>query len=807
MTQQNLLQLAKEGNADAIASLMNRHLQPKGITAKAALKDKCLQIMLEATQVPNQRILVPFLQKGIAGLRCEIIKEVKVYGRKIGESFPDWNEEFSVQQADVSLPELAKQKDIKAITALLNEWLKPYSIHAKASLKGDCLQLMLEAVQSPDKDASYLIVEKIKELSISDLTMLKIYGKQINEEFPDWTQEINLLVETLESNRDREYCSSNQESRTETNDHTDSLDSVKLSNDLYDTLQIIFSQALACRMEKDADSRSIHEIVYDFVNGIEDDLTLTVKNIDRQLVDVLSKNHDFQWDIAKLSSTISSVFSSRNSNLRMTVRQLERISQEVLSFDFPQESDAIKEFFKGAAGEFSANLIGRTTMSEEMIVGATIGSFIAPGLGTVIGTAVGGWLSGNKKQKQIEELLSRYEKARQEVFNEWELLLQDIYDQIHVLLLKFHNIELIPYAVFQQADNAYNQANSFFKNQEFHRAVEAYSQAIQCNPLFVAAWNNKGYALQNLEQYNEAIEAYDKAISIDAGFAMPLFNKALALQALGRHSEAVHVYRKTVELSPDDFWSWIYMGDSLQDLERYDEWLETCDKAIEIDPNHYVGWYAKSCCLMLMKNPSDALDSLERAIAIDPENTQEFAKTETAFDSVRNSERFILLMESAAGVDYSQLKKLLAQKKWKEADQETARVMNLVIKNLMDLDHAPSGLDKTAISIFPDSDLATIDRLWVESSDRKYGFSVQKSIYQKFGGTEEFNGTVRDKFGDATGWRVKDSDGYSSWRKPNNFEYNFSLAPKGHLPSSLWCGDGFLENSRDRLVALFLRLN
>ncbi|WP_242063438.1 hypothetical protein [Nostoc sp. FACHB-892] len=41
MTQPNLLELAKQGDAQAIASLMNRQLQPKGITAKVALKDAC----------------------------------------------------------------------------------------------------------------------------------------------------------------------------------------------------------------------------------------------------------------------------------------------------------------------------------------------------------------------------------------------------------------------------------------------------------------------------------------------------------------------------------------------------------------------------------------------------------------------------------------------------------------------------------------------------------------------------------------------------------------------------------------------
>ncbi|MEH1865109.1 MAG: hypothetical protein V7K69_08870 [Nostoc sp.] len=96
MTQPNLLELAKQGDVQAIASLMNRQLQPKGITVKVALKDACLQVMLESAQVPNQQALVAFIRKGITGLGAASIERVKVYGRQTGEEFPAWNLEFDL---------------------------------------------------------------------------------------------------------------------------------------------------------------------------------------------------------------------------------------------------------------------------------------------------------------------------------------------------------------------------------------------------------------------------------------------------------------------------------------------------------------------------------------------------------------------------------------------------------------------------------------------------------------------------------------------------------------------------------------
>jgi uncharacterized protein (DUF697 family) len=121
-TQPTLLELAKQGNANAIATLINRQLQPKGITTKTALKDGCLQVMLESAQAPNQQALVVFIRKGITNLGAEPIKKVKVHGRQIGEEFPAWIEEFEVVAQTVqNLVELTKQGDVNAINALIEE--------------------------------------------------------------------------------------------------------------------------------------------------------------------------------------------------------------------------------------------------------------------------------------------------------------------------------------------------------------------------------------------------------------------------------------------------------------------------------------------------------------------------------------------------------------------------------------------------------------------------------------------------------------------------------------------------------------
>ncbi|MCC3433092.1 MAG: GUN4 domain-containing protein, partial [Microcoleus sp. PH2017_04_SCI_O_A] len=97
---------------------------------------------------------------------------------------------------------------------------------------------------------------------------------------------------------------------------------------------------------------------------------------------------------------------------------------------------------------------------------------------------------------------------------------------------------------------------------------------------------------------------------------------------------------------------------------------------------------------------------------------------------------------SAKGVDYRQLDRLLASGKWKEADKETSRVMLKVAGR------EKLWLDKKSLEKFPCEDLRIIDQLWVQYSNGRFGFSVQKRIYENLGGTREYDEKIWEAFGD-----------------------------------------------------------
>lgn len=107
-SQPNLLELARQGDPQAIAALLNRQLKPKGITAKAFLKDNCLQIVLEAKQLPHQSTLLTFVRKAVTNLELSTVKTVKVDGQQHDKQVSDWSEEFALEADLGSLPQSEK---------------------------------------------------------------------------------------------------------------------------------------------------------------------------------------------------------------------------------------------------------------------------------------------------------------------------------------------------------------------------------------------------------------------------------------------------------------------------------------------------------------------------------------------------------------------------------------------------------------------------------------------------------------------------------------------------------------------------
>ena len=143
----------------------------------------------------------------------------------------------------------------------------------------------------------------------------------------------------------------------------------------------------------------------------------------------------------------------------------------------------------------------------------------------------------------------------------------------------------------------------------------------------------------------------------------------------------------------------------------------------------------------------------------------------------------------------SKLEDYLKNQQWQKADRETSRVMLQTMGKEED-----RYLTSNDIENFPCADLRKIDQLWVKYSKGKFGFSVQKKIYQSLGGTKEYEWKVWVTFGDKVGWRKG-----GKWLEYKKLTFSMEHY-EGHLPTFVVGLDGwfggleFFSSLAQRLV-------
>lgn len=89
---------------------------------------------------------------------------------------------------------------------------------------------------------------------------------------------------------------------------------------------------------------------------------------------------------------------------------------------------------------------------------------------------------------------------------------------------------------------------------------------------------------------------------------------------------------------------------------------------------------------------------------------------------------FWLGYQKPSNANYSKLEQLFQANNWKEADELTSEIIRYVSGTQINNDR----LDATIASIkrLPCADFQAIDRLWVKYSNDRFGFSVQRRIFE-----------------------------------------------------------------------------
>lgn len=186
MLQTTPLQQAQQGNLSAIAQLLNRSLQPKGITAKVKLTDGCLQVLLEADQALDSRALTGFVARGISTLNLPFVETLRVYGKQTGQARPTWQQGLVLRQPEPTNAVISGHPDVDQPRVgpsvagdgqgAIADSVNAESFHTTTSASGNNLDAMQQAI------AQTLGADVDVELTVEDsLLIITLTTNQVLE--------------------------------------------------------------------------------------------------------------------------------------------------------------------------------------------------------------------------------------------------------------------------------------------------------------------------------------------------------------------------------------------------------------------------------------------------------------------------------------------------------------------------------------------------------------------------------------------------------------------------------------------------
>jgi tetratricopeptide (TPR) repeat protein len=126
---------------------------------------------------------------------------------------------------------------------------------------------------------------------------------------------------------------------------------------------------------------------------------------------------------------------------------------------------------------------------------------------------------------------------------------------------------------------------NFLKDEDWQRAITAFTSLIELEPDNAFAYDRRGIAYGRAKHYDEAIADFSRAISIDHAFAGAYNNLGLSYYKQCRFDEAIADYDTAIQLSPNI--AIFYANRGLAHSCKGDLYVAIADydKAIELNPN------------------------------------------------------------------------------------------------------------------------------------------------------------------------------------------------------------------------------
>jgi tetratricopeptide (TPR) repeat protein len=204
-----------------------------------------------------------------------------------------------------------------------------------------------------------------------------------------------------------------------------------------------------------------------------------------------------------------------------------------------------------------------------------------------------------------------------------------------------------PVATGPKADDFFIQGEEKSNKGDYQGAVAAYTQAIQLNPNYSQAYNNRAAARYQQKEYKGAIEDLSQVLRINPNNSLAYFNRAKSRSKLGDEQGASEDRNKGLRVNPSNAEEYVNRGSTRFYLGDKQGAIADLSQALRINPNYGNAYIGRGIVRSNLGDEKGAIADYDQALRINPNYAYAYGS--------RGNARYELGDKQGAIDDYNQV--------------------------------------------------------------------------------------------------------------------------------------------------------
>ena len=196
-----------------------------------------------------------------------------------------------------------------------------------------------------------------------------------------------------------------------------------------------------------------------------------------------------------------------------------------------------------------------------------------------------------------------------------------------------------------------NRGNVYAKKSDFDSAIKDYNMGITLNPNYAESYYNRGLAYNGKSDFDRAIEDFDMAIKLEPDYVGAYSNRGCAYKEKGDFDRAIEDHDIAIKLKPDFAEAYNNRGVAYAGKGDFDTAINAYNMAIKLKPDFAKAYNNRGVVYAGKGDFDTAINAYDMAISLKTDYAEPYNNRGSAYDSTGDFDSAIQDYKKAIQLD------------------------------------------------------------------------------------------------------------------------------------------------------------